>query len=376
MAKIKTTTWKLEPHTEAKHIILNKYLQAWIPIQRRFNQKVLYIDGFAGPGIYDNGEEGSPIIALKTLLNHKLLPLMKETFIFAFIEQNKERCEKLKEVISKIKLPTSPTIKTEIECGEFADVVGKNLDYIEKKNLTLAPSFVFIDPFGFKGIPLELIGRIMKNPKCEVLINFNYEDMSRWYANPENEKHYNDLFGTKEWKEVFKKTDNPKERENGLHNLYQRQMKKIAGIKYIRSFKMKNKSNKLDYFLFFGTNSLTGLNAMKEAMWKVDGMGRFEFSDYTYNSNVGGGTVQTVLFELEPNFGILKKDLLIEFKGKTVGITEIENFVKAETAFLTKHIRKPILDVWEAEKPPKIKVTYSGKRRPGTYPKDAEIAFL
>jgi len=64
---IQSTTWDAEPHTEAKHEILKKYLQAWIPIISRFG-KANYIDGFAGPGIYNNGKKGSPLIAIQSLL--------------------------------------------------------------------------------------------------------------------------------------------------------------------------------------------------------------------------------------------------------------------------------------------------------------------
>ncbi|MFX1535706.1 MAG: three-Cys-motif partner protein TcmP [Promethearchaeota archaeon] len=57
MSKINSTIWPIESHTEAKHAILKKYLNAWLPIITRWNGRVIYIDGFAGPGEYTNGEE-------------------------------------------------------------------------------------------------------------------------------------------------------------------------------------------------------------------------------------------------------------------------------------------------------------------------------
>jgi hypothetical protein len=36
----------------------------------RHNGRILFVDGFAGPGRYLDGEDGSPLIALKTLLDH------------------------------------------------------------------------------------------------------------------------------------------------------------------------------------------------------------------------------------------------------------------------------------------------------------------
>jgi len=59
------TIWPIEPHTSAKHQILRKYLDAWLPILGRHNSRIVYIDGFAGPGEYSGGEPGSPIIALE-----------------------------------------------------------------------------------------------------------------------------------------------------------------------------------------------------------------------------------------------------------------------------------------------------------------------
>ena len=52
MPKPRGVVWELEPHTRVKHIILQKYLEAWFPILSRYNGRVVYYDGFAGPGEY------------------------------------------------------------------------------------------------------------------------------------------------------------------------------------------------------------------------------------------------------------------------------------------------------------------------------------
>ncbi len=52
--------WEMDPHTEAKHEILKKYLQAWLPIIGRYNGRVVYLDGFAGPGEYMGGKDNLP----------------------------------------------------------------------------------------------------------------------------------------------------------------------------------------------------------------------------------------------------------------------------------------------------------------------------
>lgn len=44
--------WELELHTKTKHEILRYFLEAWFPILRRRSGRVLFIDGFASPGIF------------------------------------------------------------------------------------------------------------------------------------------------------------------------------------------------------------------------------------------------------------------------------------------------------------------------------------
>lgn len=361
MSKINTTIWKIEPHTEAKHAILKKYLDAWLPILTNRMPKVVFIDGFAGPGEYIGGKEGSPIIAINSMINHKID--IKSKVLFLFVEKDSDRCNFLKEKLKKIEIPSN--IKYQVQCGEFAKVVGSILDDLEKEGAKLAPTFVFIDPFGFKGVPFTIIEKIMENKRCEVLINFMFEDINRFVELPQNEKTLNTLFGTEKWKEV-KGKDNPQERLKILHGLYKERLERIA--KHVVSFKMINKSNKTDYFLFFATNHILGLKKMKASMWKVDSGGEFQFSDATYNPN------QTVLFELEPNFNYLKKIILDEYKGKEVCVEDLENFIILKTSFLETHYKTRILKPMEEKE--KIKVISPGKRRFGTYPSGTVIRFL
>jgi len=70
MSKQLDTIWDLEPHTAKKHEILRRSFEAWLPIMARYNGRVVYIDGFAGPGWYSKGEDGSPVVVLKAARDH------------------------------------------------------------------------------------------------------------------------------------------------------------------------------------------------------------------------------------------------------------------------------------------------------------------
>jgi len=368
MSKITSTIWPIEPHTEAKHIILRKYLDAWLPIISRWNGRVVYIDGFAGPGEYIGGKEGSPVIAIRAVMEHKLKLRMTAEFMFIFIEADSTRCEYLQTKLDSIKLPAN--LKYECVCVKFEDAIKKILNQLDEQKARLAPSFVFIDPFGYSGIPFNLIKRIMENPYCEVFITFMYEEINRFAQDTKSDNVLDETFGTDKWREVRKETD-PNKRCYLLHDLYKNQLQHEAGIKFVRSFKMINSMNKPDYFLFFGTNEITGLKKMKEAMWRVDETGSFQFSDATYDPN------QAFLFELDPNYVKLKNIIVKNFKGKTVSVEELENFILTETPFTQNHYKRSILAKMEKVNPPEIKVQSKGaKRKKGTFPDQTIIQFI
>ena len=85
MATIEKTIWNIEPHTAAKHKILRKYLDAWFPILAKGNKKLVYLDGFSGPGRYTGGELGSPLVALQSALTHR--EKLNSELEFIFIEE-------------------------------------------------------------------------------------------------------------------------------------------------------------------------------------------------------------------------------------------------------------------------------------------------
>ena len=207
--------------------------------------------------------------------------------------------------------------------------MGSILENLEKQGRLLAPSFVFIDPFGFTGIPMSLIKNIVTNKRCEVFINFMIEELNRFLVLPQNEAAITETFGSDDWKK-FKDVPN---RESMLIAHYRDQLEKYAGIKYVRTFTIVNRHNKSDYYLVFGTNSETGLSKMKDAMWKVDPSGSFRFSDATYNSS------QPLLFEDIPDFNRLNKSIIEKYKGLEVLVDDLESFVNIETSFRKEHLR-------------------------------------
>ncbi len=350
----KTTIWELEPHTAAKHEILRRYIQAWAPILSQGNfPHLVFVDGFAGPGRYSKGEEGSPIIAVKAVIEQPR-PI-KAKVDFHFIELDKRRSDHLSTEISALTLPSNVTTKIHGN-RSFQDAFPEIWNSYGKIGRPRPPTFVFIDPFGFK-IPFSYVAQVLRAQSCEVLITFMFEEINRFLSQGQLPDIFDDLFGCRDWREGIN-IKLPRERVKFLHDLYQRQLTQAAGASFVRSFALRNDRDAMDYFLFFATNNELGLRKMKEAMWRVDEGGTYTFSDATDPN-------QSVLFSAEPDRPLLSRLIFNKFAGVETTPDKIEQFVVRETPFRETHYKKVLQNL---EKTCKMEpVDPPAKRRRGTY---------
>lgn len=347
------TIWERAPHTAAKHSILRRYLEAWFP-KLAWTGRVVFIDGFAGPGEYKGGEEGSPLIALKAAIEHQH-NLSNCELWYIFIEQDKKRFEHLDGLLSRTELPNH--VHWRATHAEFSDEFGGILDQLEEKGSNLAPAFIMLDPFGWNGMPYSIIERAAKYPRVEFLISFMYESIARWRNHPDHEETFDALFGCQEWRHADE-LSSPDERKEYLVNLYQQQLQR-AGMRYVRRFEMIDEGGRTEYFLIYATKSLDGLRAMKAAMWKEDPSGSFQFSDVTAG--------RPTLFTLEPDYVQLKELIVDHFKNRgDFTDAQLELFVLTETPFRESHYKKQILRPMENSG--ELEVVRSPRRRGWGYP--------
>ena len=216
------TVWPLEPHTAAKHQILRRYLGAWFSILGRYSPRLVYVDGFCGPGRYSGGELGSPLVALDVIRGLGERISAKPEFVF--IDNDLPRIQNLK---LKLQDQEWNSYAPHIDCGEFRHKFPKFLDSIVEPCRPTPPLFTFIDPFGFSGIPFDLVQRILSYDRSEAFILLNTNALRRFLEHPNDEAvHIKEAFGTCEI------TTPGNDRLLGLRELYQRQLSVCA--KFVR----------------------------------------------------------------------------------------------------------------------------------------------
>ena len=345
----RTATWDLEPHTRGKHLVLERYMQAWLPIMTRWNGRVLFVDAFAGPGEYSGGEPGSPVIALRALIDHRAKNQMRSEINYLFIEKEGDRCERLTQVLNDLDGQLPPNCNYEVINSTFDETLTSVLDNIDQQKARLDPAFVMIDPFGVSGTPMSVIGRILENPKSEVYVSFMYREINRFKGHPNFEKHLDELFGCSKWRQGIDMPDG-RERKAFFYDLYRDQLK-VNGALYVVRFELYE-GEQLVNAIFFGTKSLDGCDKMKQAIWKVAPFGDFRFR--------GGRLGQRTLGEDFVDFQLLEETLQREFRAKGwQNIEAVEDFVKSDaTDFYSGHLKRKTLTPMqgngkiEVERPP------------------------
>ncbi len=316
--------WLAPEHTKAKHKILRGYLDAWAPIMSQQaagagRRPPLYIDAFAGPGVYKDGADGSPLVAIRAVLDH---PRRIPTPIrMHFIELDERRFRILEVKISEIqnrdpsRLIVESVSNTSCEAGIHA-LIGDET----KRYGSFGPALVFLDQFGYSQAPMSMIGEIMSGISCEALIYLDYQRMNHTLGDQNKESALTRTFGSRVWEGARQLQG--RERVAYLRDSYKEALYQ-SGAGYVWDFEMRGQHNQLLSWLFFCTSNERGLEEMKKAMYRLDLTGDFRFSD----RDVGQFSLLAESFDLD----WLAGHLLDHFKGKKVPHGTIRKHVLTET---------------------------------------------
>ena len=359
--------WEAKPHTLAKIEIVRRYLYLWFSIlgANPANKRLVYIDGFAGPGCYTNSEQSSPLAALqsaKAAIERPGANLNQAEFSFLFVEKQRELAENLRKVVSANSWP--PQIKWHAEEGSFEEKVGGILGDLRRKGQSLAPTFAFIDPFGATGLPFSVVAEILSYPKCEVLLNLDSDGIGRLITAQEfekNQKNLDSLFGDQSWKELDPSTPMAK-LSAAVLALYKRRLRSLRQVHYVFAFAMNSREGQLNYHLVFASQHPLGLEKMKEAMKAVDKTGSYSFSDDTFG--------QELLFDFNAPADWAAK-MQVALGGSSRPYSEFHDYALNETPFINpKAMFKHLKDIG------KLQINWRGKPAKTGFPEDKISSIL
>ena len=316
---------------EAKHQLLRRYLDGWFPILTSVHGRVIYVDCHAGRGIHETGQQGSPILALQRLRDHQLRArILDSTEVqFVFFENDLTNYERLcREIESLGELPSNITV--DIFQEDYEEHLRHLVDTMNQHNQAFAPSFAFVDPFGFT-LSMELLNDLLAFRSCELLINFMYRYVDMAIHHPAQASNMDSLFGCQDWRQLANIED-PREREDKTIALFSHQLK----AKFVTHINMIGDNGVLKYVLLHASNHPRGRELIKESMWTVVPDGSFKAFERDTPD-------QLVLIEPEPNLEPLKDLLWKNFAGRQIRMQEIYNWLLQEL-YLEKHVHQVLRD--------------------------------
>lgn len=269
-----------------KDFILDYYLTPYIAKVKKLMRPILIIDCCAGPGKFEDGSEGSPIIIAKHVAKSRQTKIDIKGL---FLEKKNKYFKNLQSAMQVY--------------GNYIEVIHTDFTGYLDKISQIAQShtvFLYVDPYGIKELPFKELAKIYEQinkhgASVEVLMNFNSPGfircglvalkMESTHLDPEltddfYEESLSDIQGMTPqqmdiiaggdyWKNII--ADNNLSfagKEQKITELYMEQMIKYYSM--VCDFPIKEKYHHIPkYRLIFGTRHPDGILLMNNTMYKA-----------------------------------------------------------------------------------------------------------
>jgi three-Cys-motif partner protein len=154
-----------------KDLILQDYLVPYLPKMASQGRPVLVVDGFAGPGRFDDGQPGSPLIICEAVRARRANSAAG-VFKALLVERDPELFGRLKDNTSQFR--DFLTVRND----SFGEVLPDIEKAVSENNV-----FLYLDPFTVTGLAWNSLDRIFQHvnhkQSVECLINFNVFALAR-----------------------------------------------------------------------------------------------------------------------------------------------------------------------------------------------------
>ncbi len=260
-----------------KHQILFKYLPAWQTILGSAHEKLVYVDCYAGSGLYEyEGRDvpGSPIIALQAAENF-LATRQRGELALLFVEKDDRARGVLEEVLEGHK-PYPSRLHVFVLAEDARDFTEELLREVPR----LAPSFFMVDPYGHP-LTIPIINEILSRPRTEALITFMYYRINMDIGNQLVWPRVDEMFGHAEWKDQAFLKYRGRVRETGFLEYFLGQIQATYRFPFRIRFDPEDRvpSSRTKYYLIHASNHPKAVLLMKEIMSPLgDAEGIFEYS--------------------------------------------------------------------------------------------------
>lgn len=307
----------IDPHTQAKHRILEAYIENLIitlyGTGKHGLEKFTFVDGFCGGGIYNDQDNkkpwsGSPIRIINAVRegykkSKRTYPLDVK---FIFIDNNPNHLKCLKyysmpqsgfeELIDEQPHEFMSEWGKRIEqcefmCGEFEDLVNQCVFKVE---LRRGHSFFLLDPFGWSDVSMSSFRKINSLPKSEILYTYMIDFLKIYVLGKHgnNQESFNRILEADGYYELANLENMDSFGEQSYYrNESMRLFRDKGNAKYIFTFSLIPRGEvRVLYYLIHISSNLRALEVMKDSFWQENNL------DYQYHFEIYGYGFQTAKY--------------------------------------------------------------------------------
>lgn len=322
--------------------MVTKYFEAWanfmLPRLRSPKDRLAYIDLFSGPGRFENGEASTPLMILQRAIEKPDLCVRLTT---TFNDKNPDYASQLQTEIRALpgieKLAHQPQVASIQVGSELVDMF---------RNLRLVPTLFFIDPWGYKGLSLDLIGTAIKSWGCDCIFFFNYNRINPAVTNPFVDGPMKDLFGPARLEQLRQSVAGrvPADRQTTIIDQLTEALMDVGG-KYVLPFLFDSQhGERPSHYVIFVSKSFRGYHIMKEVMAGLSS----DDGDVKSFQYVPVKSAQMSLFrDLERIHSIeaLRDLLALVCAGKTLTVMQVYEDNTVGTPYTLKNVKGAILEL-------------------------------
>jgi three-Cys-motif partner protein len=310
-----------------KHGLIKSYLDGWFPKLGFWAGRVAYIDAHAGRGRYADGQYGSPLVALRALLEHthRDAILARSQVLFSFVERDADNLARLQEEIQAMG-PLPERVVVEPRLGDCEQVILESIAALRAAGAGVAPAFVFVDPYGFR-VQYSVLRELMARGRVELFVNVMWRYLDMAISNPAMASTLDLSLGGPEWRESITASDADQRSEQTLALI-----RRKVGARWMTSVRMLGPNRATKYILVHFTNHDAGRDLMKDVMWKVCPAHEGQFL-----ARQADDPTQGALLTLQPDLGPLAEWVVEVLQRMPLRWSQLRTEIRA-SSWREKHL--------------------------------------
>ena len=259
------------PWSKIKDRVLDQYLPRYVAKVATLQHPIILIDAFAGPGRFEDGSEGSPLLFCRVA--EERAPGQCQAI---FVNRSKEHHERLCQALAEF-----------IRRGIAVPFFGTAEELLTRVRAVLQDHtvFLYLDPFGLKGCEFSVIEPFLQREKkysTEIVINLSIPTMYRLAAGkavaagrtetPHIRRFHDRLtrvLGGHYWKKILlDAAKEPERKANEVMSLYR---EKIIGTEKKKTFTgscpvQEREGAAIKYYITFYSRHPDAMLLMNDAM--------------------------------------------------------------------------------------------------------------